>query len=150
MDAIKFVHEQMTEKKDYPDFRPGDNVVVSYKIVEGAKERIDTFDRIVSSPYPRALQTADIAAETLSWKQDIAESSLLTPESSPQQLLEWIDSESGNLFLVGHNPLLSRTLNLLIGAETGREHMDTSSLAAIQFDVSAPSCGELLWLLHRF
>lgn len=43
MDAIKFVHEQMTEKKDHPSFRPGDNVVVSYRIVEGSKERIQDF-----------------------------------------------------------------------------------------------------------
>ena len=43
MDAIKFVQEQLAEKKDYPAFRPGDNVVVSYKIVEGNKERIQDF-----------------------------------------------------------------------------------------------------------
>lgn len=43
MDAIKFVHEQLTKKVDYPDFRPGDNVVINYKIVEGAKERIQAF-----------------------------------------------------------------------------------------------------------
>jgi len=43
MDLIKYVHEQLTEKKDLPDFRPGDNIAVSYKIIEGAKERIQTF-----------------------------------------------------------------------------------------------------------
>ena len=43
MDAIKYVHEQLTEKRDLPAFRPGDNVVVSYKIVEGAKERIQDY-----------------------------------------------------------------------------------------------------------
>jgi len=43
MDAIKFVHENMTEVKDFPAFRPGDNISVSYKIVEGAKERIQIF-----------------------------------------------------------------------------------------------------------
>ena len=43
MDAIKFVHEQMSKEVNYPDFRPGDNVVVSYKIIEGAKERIQDF-----------------------------------------------------------------------------------------------------------
>ena len=43
MDAIKFVHEQMSKEIDYPGFRPGDNVVVSYKIVEGDKERIQSF-----------------------------------------------------------------------------------------------------------
>ncbi|TXB63393.1 50S ribosomal protein L19 [Phaeodactylibacter luteus] len=43
MDAIKFVHEQMLAKKELPTFRPGDNIVVSYKIVEGDKERIQDF-----------------------------------------------------------------------------------------------------------
>jgi large subunit ribosomal protein L19 len=43
MDAIKFVHEQLTPSRDFPAFRPGDNVVVSYKIIEGDKERIQSF-----------------------------------------------------------------------------------------------------------
>ena len=43
MDAIKFVQEQMSKKQEYPSFRTGDNVVVSYKIVEGAKERIQSY-----------------------------------------------------------------------------------------------------------
>ncbi|MBT8189722.1 MAG: 50S ribosomal protein L19 [Saprospiraceae bacterium] len=43
MDSINYVHEQITEKKNFPDFRPGDNIAVSYKIIEGAKERTQTF-----------------------------------------------------------------------------------------------------------
>lgn len=43
MDAIKFVQEQLMPKKDYPKFRAGDNIQVSYKIVEGNKERIQAF-----------------------------------------------------------------------------------------------------------
>ena len=43
MDAIKFVHEQLTPKGDLPAFRAGDNIIVSYKIVEGDKERIQDF-----------------------------------------------------------------------------------------------------------
>lgn len=43
MDLIKYVQEQVALKKDLPAFRPGDNVVVSYKIVEGVKERIQLF-----------------------------------------------------------------------------------------------------------
>ena len=33
----------MSKEQNYPDFRPGDNVVVSYKIIEGAKERIQDY-----------------------------------------------------------------------------------------------------------
>lgn len=43
MDAIKFVHEQMTPERSFPNFRAGDNIVVSYRIVEGDKERIQSF-----------------------------------------------------------------------------------------------------------
>ena len=43
MDLINYVHEQITPKPKCPEFRPGDNVDVSYKIVEGAKERIQSF-----------------------------------------------------------------------------------------------------------
>jgi large subunit ribosomal protein L19 len=40
MDAIKFFHQEVTKKKDYPEFKAGDNVTVYYKILEGNKERI--------------------------------------------------------------------------------------------------------------
>jgi len=43
MDDIKFVHEQLETIKETPDFKPGDNIVVSYKIIEGSKERIQDF-----------------------------------------------------------------------------------------------------------
>lgn len=43
MDLINFVHDNLTEKKALPDFRPGDNISVNYKIVEGSKERIQKF-----------------------------------------------------------------------------------------------------------
>ncbi|MEM9917003.1 MAG: 50S ribosomal protein L19 [Bacteroidota bacterium] len=43
MDAIKFVQDQVAREMDYPAFRSGDNVVVNYKIIEGAKERIQSF-----------------------------------------------------------------------------------------------------------
>ncbi|MFM8449148.1 MAG: 50S ribosomal protein L19 [Haliscomenobacter sp.] len=43
MDAIKYVHEQLTLNREFPNFRPGDNIVVNYKIIEGDKERIQAF-----------------------------------------------------------------------------------------------------------
>jgi large subunit ribosomal protein L19 len=43
MNLINYVHEQLTPKRELPSFRPGDNISVSYKIIEGAKERIQIF-----------------------------------------------------------------------------------------------------------
>jgi large subunit ribosomal protein L19 len=41
--AIAFVHEQLTQRKETPNFKAGDNITVNYKIVEGNKERIQSF-----------------------------------------------------------------------------------------------------------
>ena len=41
--AIAFVQEQLTDKKDFPKFKAGDNITVNYKIIEGTKERIQSF-----------------------------------------------------------------------------------------------------------
>jgi len=43
MDAVRFVHEQLTAKKELPKFKAGDNITVNYKIQEGNKERIQSF-----------------------------------------------------------------------------------------------------------
>ena len=43
MDLIKYVNEQLTKEINYPAFKAGDNVVVSYRIVEGNKERVQEF-----------------------------------------------------------------------------------------------------------
>ena len=41
--AIAFVQEQLSSKKEFPSFKAGDNVTVNYKIIEGNKERIQSF-----------------------------------------------------------------------------------------------------------
>jgi len=43
MDAIKYVQQELSQANKLPSFRPGDNVSVSYRIVEGAKERVQIF-----------------------------------------------------------------------------------------------------------
>ncbi len=41
--AINFIHEQLTPAKELPKFKAGDNITVNYKVVEGAKTRIQSF-----------------------------------------------------------------------------------------------------------
>jgi large subunit ribosomal protein L19 len=41
--AIAFVQEELSGKKDFPKFKAGDNITVNYKIIEGSKERIQSF-----------------------------------------------------------------------------------------------------------
>lgn len=39
LEAIQFVHGQLLQKTELPDFKTGDTVIVTYKIVEGDKTR---------------------------------------------------------------------------------------------------------------
>ena len=47
MELMNVVNELMAAEKNYPKFKAGDTVTVSYKIVEGNKERIQQFRGVV-------------------------------------------------------------------------------------------------------
>ena len=47
MDLIKVAENAFAVEKSYPDFASGDTITVSYKIIEGNKERIQNFRGVV-------------------------------------------------------------------------------------------------------
>ena len=47
MDVIKELEQELNPIPEYPDFSAGDTVTVSYKIKEGNKERVQTFQGVV-------------------------------------------------------------------------------------------------------
>ena len=47
MKIIKSVNEQTIEKRDFPEFKAGDTITVTYKIIEGTKEREQLFQGVV-------------------------------------------------------------------------------------------------------
>lgn len=47
MDLIKIAEEAFPTGKELPKFRPGDTITVSYKIIEGSKERIQPYRGVV-------------------------------------------------------------------------------------------------------
>jgi large subunit ribosomal protein L19 len=47
MNRIKELEKKLTPVKQWPAFQAGDSISVSYKIVEGTKERIQTFAGVV-------------------------------------------------------------------------------------------------------
>ena len=57
MDFRKIL-ESKQPKRDFPDFRPGDTIKVSLKIVEGDKERIQVFEGIVIARDNSGIQAA--------------------------------------------------------------------------------------------
>jgi large subunit ribosomal protein L19 len=47
MDLIRIVENEFAVKKEHPKFIAGDTITVSYKIIEGNKERIQNFRGVV-------------------------------------------------------------------------------------------------------
>lgn len=47
MDLVKLVEQEFANDKQHPEFIAGDTVTVSYKIVEGNKERIQNYRGVV-------------------------------------------------------------------------------------------------------
>ena len=46
-ELIKFAEEQLVTKKEHPIFNAGDTVTVTYRIVEGNKERLQAYQGVV-------------------------------------------------------------------------------------------------------
>jgi len=47
MDKLKEIADEITETKQWPSFSSGDNITVTYKIKEGEKERLQSFQGTV-------------------------------------------------------------------------------------------------------
>lgn len=78
-------------------------------------------DLIVSSPYLRARQTADILAKELKCSGEPAHSDFLVPMSEPNDMIGEINEKYplDELMLVGHEPSLSALAGVLLAGSAG-------------------------------
>ena len=85
------------------------------QIAKGLRELGVEFDYILTSPYIRAEQTAEILGDVLKMKKRIVTSENLAPTGSPDQLLAEINEKYSvnSLAIVGHEPYLSNLVGLL-------------------------------------
>jgi len=47
LELVKFVENQLVSKREHPAFKAGDTVTVTYRIVEGSKERLQAYQGVV-------------------------------------------------------------------------------------------------------
>ncbi len=76
-----------------------------WQIAEAMEALELSFDLMLSSPYLRARQTADIIAEAFNARKKLEFSEFLTPSGSPKRLIEFLldlKPLPGNVLLVGH------------------------------------------------
>ncbi len=102
--------------------------------------------RLLSSPYVRARQTADIIAERF---PDVARAELgmITPEGAPEAVLAELERIGGQdgWTLVSHMPFV----DLLCGTITdgGRYPFQVGAVACVDMEGMVPGAGRLRWLI---
>lgn len=102
--------------------------------------------RLLSSPYVRARQTADIIAERFPGVAR-TELAMITPEGDPLAVLAELERIGGedSWTLVSHMPFV----DLLCGVLTdgGRYPFQVGAVACVDMEALVPGAGRLRWLL---
>lgn len=122
------------------------------KIAKAIEAMELSFDLILSSPYVRARQTAEIVAEALRARKKLEFSDALVPAGSFKQLIELLNHlqpPPGNVVLVGHEPFLSELISLLVAGPGGAAVvMKKGGLCKLSIQaLHAGRCATFNWLL---
>jgi phosphohistidine phosphatase len=122
------------------------------RIAEATEVMDLSFDLILSSPYRRARQTAEIVAEVRKARKRLEYTEELTPGGSPRNLIEHLarlQPAPENILLVGHEPYLSGVVSLLVaGNEAFSVVLKKGGLCKLSSDALNPGrCAVLEWLL---
>lgn len=102
----------------------------------------------LSSPYLRALQTAEIVCEELKlspgkWKRTAA----LLPEAAPAELLRELKRvTAGEVICFGHAPNLDLVIAHLLGAPHAVTELKKAGAGCIEMESLAAGRGALVWL----
>ena len=105
---------------------------------------------ILTSPYRRALETAEIAARQLSYEGKLIRTAALVPDASPQEVWNAVRDhrDESAVLLAGHEPLFSATVAYLLGSTRQVVHFRKGAL--IRIDVQgfgAVPAGVVEWML---
>lgn len=105
---------------------------------------------ILSSPYRRALETAEIAVEMLGFKNKVERTAALVPEASPHDTWEEIRANKNEaaILLASHEPLMSTLAAFLLNSPALHVDMKKGALLRIDIEHSGPQPqGLLKWML---
>ena len=102
-------------------------------------------DAIVTSPYTRAHETADILAQHLDLRDKLSIDKTLAPGFNPESLGKVLKRlpDSKGVVLVGHEPDLSSTIGRLTG---GKVAFKKGAVAQVRVSYPSFKKAELVWL----
>jgi phosphohistidine phosphatase len=108
-----------------------------------------TADLLLSSPYVRAAQTAEIFAAALDYaKQKIRRTDLLLPGAEPSLLFRELakDRQASSIFLFGHAPQLDDIVATALGSKRHLTSLKKAGVALLELKRISPPIAALIWL----
>ena len=120
------------------------------RILDCARQAGVQPDVLLSSPYKRAVETAELARDILRVERPIIETKVLTPMERPEKVWDEIRiyKDAPQILLAGHEPQLSSVVSYLIGAPAGRVEMKKGAIARVDVEsIGIRPSGVLVWLL---
>jgi phosphohistidine phosphatase len=132
-----------------PLTREGENSM--FEVARGIKALDVSFDVILTSPYARALRTAEILAEVYD-AQKLFETARLAADAGANDIIDEINenfSAAGEIVLVGHEPFLSGLISTLLTGEDGMaiEFKKAGFCKLTMEKLVFGKCARLNWLL---
>src|ERR1700737_3722642 len=106
-------------------------------------------DLFVSSPYVRAMQTAEIFASALDYpKHKIRRNELLLPGSESSVFFRELakDKHSSTVLLFGHAPHLDELIATAIGSKHPVTTLKKAGVACLELKRISPPSAQLIWL----
>jgi len=118
-------------------------------VARGVASFVEKPDLFFSSPYVRAMQTAEIFCAALEFpKQKIRRTNFLLPGSEPaaffRELAKHKDAES--VFCFGHAPHMDELLAAAIGSRHDVTSLKKAGVGCLELRRITPPSGILLWL----
>ncbi len=104
-------------------------------------------DRVVTSPLPRAVRTAEIVTKGLDIADRLEVDDALRSGVSPESVRDWLDARpEDSLMIVGHNPTFSDLLALLLGASVAATPFELGKGGLAALEAISPRSYQLKWL----
>jgi len=122
------------------------------RVVRGMKALGLSFDLILTSPYVRARETAELVADELGVAKKVERTPHLAPDGNPRALMELVGSrcrEGESILLVGHEPCLSQLISVLVSGDE-RTTITMKKAGLCRLAIQRPRygrCASLEWLL---
>jgi phosphohistidine phosphatase len=119
------------------------------RVAAAIAELSESPDLLLSSPYIRAIQTAELFADALDYpRQKIRQTDLLLPGAEPSLLFRELakDKQSSAVFVFGHAPQLDALIATALGSKHHITSLKKAGVALIELKRISPPSGELLWL----